>query len=336
MFFKKTTRQRTSPRPTLNAETLEPRAMLSVSPVDPVVALDVGPVNQAGYDCTHAGTCSGIWTNGGASTLRIHGNSGPEGTSHLRSENRFVVETPNNDTGITLHASAHPHADPDGFMKLGDIKGEFQPPQRVGKGTFTTGAGGDSIVHPQFNVGENGRMIIHPQFNVGEDGRMIIHPQFNVGEDGRMIVHPQFNVGEDAVWTNGSATSLHHTSTSLRSDNRFVIEKPNSDGNNGLLVPAGYDLRARQDGSQARLHDSVHCFSNGLRDALPTGTMIPHEDSHLSAKDLIGQPPEPKVAPPAPHVSDRAAVIDGGRDSYTHVERTSSAPRLNVFAMLGR
>ena len=115
-----------------------------------------------------------------------------------------------------------------------------------------------------------------------------------------------------------------------------MIEKPNSDGNNGLLVPAGYDIRAGQDGSQARLHDSVHCFSNGLRDALPTGTMIPHEDSHLSAKDLIGEPPEPKVAPPAPHVSDRAAVIDGGRDSYTHVERTSSAPRLNAFAMLGR
>ncbi|MEO2001468.1 MAG: hypothetical protein ABGW75_07555, partial [Pirellulales bacterium] len=50
----------------------------------------------------------------------------------------------------------------------------------VGKGTFTTGAGGDSIVHPQYNVGENGRMIVHPQYNVGEDGRMIVHPQYSV------------------------------------------------------------------------------------------------------------------------------------------------------------
>ena len=71
-------------------------------------------------------------------------------------------------------------------------------------------------------------------------------------------------------------------------------------------------------------------------ETLPTGTIIPHEDSHLSAKDLIGQPPDPKIAPPAPHVSDRAAVIDGGSDSYTEVEWTYFASRQEVFARMGR
>jgi len=245
MFFKTKRSPRKTTRQTLSTEQLEPKAMFSVSPVEPVVALDVGPVNQTGYSCENAGTCSDpIWTNGGASTLRIAGTAGPETATSLRSENRLFSEMPNNDSGISLRASANPHAGPEGFMKLGDIKGEFQLTQPladsagsggstslrsenrfvfevpkndgllvpagydfasfgleanervggVGKGTFTTGAGGDSIVHPQYNVGENGRMIVHPQYNVGEDGRMIVHPQYNVGEDGRMIVHPQYSV----------------------------------------------------------------------------------------------------------------------------------------------
>ena len=59
--------------------------MFSVSPVEPVVALDVGPVNQAGYDCTDAGTCSA-----------------------------------------------------EGFMKIGDIKGEVKPTERVGNAVSYT------------------------------------------------------------------------------------------------------------------------------------------------------------------------------------------------------
>ena len=58
MFFKTKTNRRKTTRQTLSTEQLEPKAMFSVSPVEPVVALDVGPVNQAGYDCTDAGTCS--------------------------------------------------------------------------------------------------------------------------------------------------------------------------------------------------------------------------------------------------------------------------------------
>ena len=108
MFFKTKRSPRKTTRQTLSTEQLEPKAMFSVSPVEPVVALDVGPVNQAGYDCTDAGTCSA-----------------------------------------------------DGFMKIGDIKGEVKPTERVGND-------GRSIVHPQYNVGEDGRMIVHPQYNVGE------------------------------------------------------------------------------------------------------------------------------------------------------------------------
>jgi len=58
MFFKTKRSPRKTTRQTLSTEQLEPKAMFSVSPVEPVVALDVGPVNQTGYDCTNAGTCS--------------------------------------------------------------------------------------------------------------------------------------------------------------------------------------------------------------------------------------------------------------------------------------
>lgn len=81
MFFKTKRNRRKETRQTLSSEQLEPKAMFSVSPVEPVVALDFGPVNQAGYDCTNAGTCIAdvIWTNGGASTLRIGETAGPRG-----------------------------------------------------------------------------------------------------------------------------------------------------------------------------------------------------------------------------------------------------------------
>ena len=256
MFFKTKRNRRKTTRQTLHTEQLEPKAMFSVSPVEPVVALDIGPVNQAGYDCTSAGTCSdSIWTNGGASTLRIYANSGPGGTTFMTSEDGRIIVHPQYNVGEDSH----------------------------------------SIVHPQYNVGEDGRMIIHPQFNVGEDGHMIIHPQFNVGEDGRMIIHPQFNVGEDG---------------------RMIVHPQYAVGEEGRSI--------------------VHPQYNLGEDAVPAGTIIPHKDSHLSAKDLIGQPPEPKIAPPSPHVSDRVAVIDDSNDRIEEVVRTSSAPRLEVFARMGR
>ncbi|HAU49036.1 MAG TPA: hypothetical protein DCW57_08165 [Planctomycetaceae bacterium] len=392
MFFKTKRNRRKTTRQTLSTEQLEPKAMFSVSPVEPVVALDVGPVNQAGYDCTNAGTCSGIWTNGGASTLRIGGNSGPGGTSFMTGEDGYthcmhelhfqgfttgaggdsIVHpqfsgavnslavanhspsligdsdrpgdvgtsfegrtTSDHDLNdITLHASANPHAGPEGFMKLGDIKGEFKLTQRiggsaspggddifmpkpnrgvslhdsvhclvggVGKGTFTPVANANGTATPSIQI-EDGRMIVHPQFNVGNDGRMIIHPQFNVGDDGRMIIHPQFSVGKATFTTGTGGDSIVHPQFNGGEDGRSI----------------------------------VHPQFNVGEETLPTGTIISHEDSHLSAKDLIGNPPEPKIAPPAPHVSDRVAVIDGGSDRFQEVVRTSSVPRLEVFARMGR
>tara|TARA_A100001011_G_scaffold140544_1_gene148516 strand:+ start:2439 stop:3617 length:1179 start_codon:yes stop_codon:yes gene_type:complete len=392
MFFKTKRNRRKTTRQTLSTEQLEPKAMFSVSPVEPVVALDVGPVNQAGYDCTNAGTCSGIWTNGGASTLRIGGNSGPGGTSFMTGEDGYthcmhelhfqgfttgaggdsIVHpqfsgavnslavanhspsligdsdrpgdvgtsfegrtTSDHDLNdITLHASANPHAGPEGFMKLGDIKGEFKLTQRiggsaspggddifmpkpnrgvslhdsvhclvggVGKGTFTPVANANGTATLSIQI-EDGRMIVHPQFNVGNDGRMIIHPQFNVGDDGRMIIHPQFSVGKATFTTGTGGDSIVHPQFNGGEDGRSI----------------------------------VHPQFNVGEETLPTGTIISHEDSHLSAKDLIGNPPEPKIAPPAPHVSDRVAVIDGGSDRFQEVVRTSSVPRLEVFARMGR
>ena len=333
MFSKTKRNRRKTIRQTLSTEQLEPKAMFNAAPLQAEIGFEdrlsddydandavfqIGSSQNITCDVGFVGggnhTCNAdrIWTNGGASTLRLGGNSGPGGSTFmtgddghmivhpqynvgengrmivhpqynvgengrmiihpqfrtsstagpgismsLRSENRFVFDIPKND-GLLVPAGYD-------FASF-----DLEPNERVGgvgKGTFTTGGGGDSIIHPQFNVGEDGRMIVHPQYNVGEDGRSIVHPQYNVGEDDHMIVHPQYKVGEDAI---------------------------------------------------------------------PAGTIIPHEDSHHSAKDLIGNPPEPKIAPPAPHVSDRVAVIDGGSDRIEEVARTSSAPRLAVFARMGR
>ena len=247
MFFNTKRSPRKTTHQTLSTEQLEPKAMFNATAFDTQicfedrlgssdmdmndvvlqvkdVALDVGPVNQAGYSCESVGPCSdGIWTNGGASTLRLAGTAGPETAPSLRSENRFVFEMPNNDSGISLHASANPHAGPEGFMKLGDIKGEFQLTQPlarsagsggstplrsenrfvfeapkndgllvpagydfasfgleanervggVGKGKFTNGAGGGSIVDPKYQVGDAGAVIVHPQSQDGEDSGLI-------------------------------------------------------------------------------------------------------------------------------------------------------------------
>jgi hypothetical protein len=283
MFFKTKRNRRKTTRQTLSTEQLEPKAMFSVSPVEPVVALDIGPVNQAGYDCTNAGTCSdSIWTNGGASTLRIGGNSGPGGSTFMTGEDGYTHcmhelhfqgfttgaggdsivhpefsgdvnslaltnQAPSligdsdrpGDVGtsfedrttsdhdlndITLRASANPNAAPDSFMKLGDIKGEFQLTQRFGG---SASPGGDDIFMPEPNRGVSLHDSVHCL--VGGVGKGTFTPVANANgtatlsiqvEDGRMIVHPQYNVGKGIlaqanqqpnlanVWTNGSATSM--------------------------------------------------------------------------------------------------------------------------------
>ena len=93
-------------------------------------------------------------------------------------------------------------------MKIGDIKGEVKPTERVGND-------GRSIVHPQYNVGEDGRMIVHPQYNVGEE-------TFTTGAGGDSICS---NVQQNHI----GGIAGPDLSTSLRSDNRFVFEIPKND-----------------------------------------------------------------------------------------------------------
>ena len=88
MFFQAKKNSRKTTRQTLSTEQLEPKAMFNATAFDTQicfedrlgssdmdvndvvlqvkdVTLDVGPVNQAGYSCENAGTCSDpIWTNG--------------------------------------------------------------------------------------------------------------------------------------------------------------------------------------------------------------------------------------------------------------------------------
>ena len=47
---------------------------------------------------------------------------------------------------IVLHASENPHRSPDGFIKLGDIKGDFQLTQHLGG---SASPGGDDVFMPK-------------------------------------------------------------------------------------------------------------------------------------------------------------------------------------------
>ena len=198
-------------------------------------------------------------------------------------------------------------------MKLGDIKGEFKLTQRIGG---SASPGGDDIFMPKPNRGVSLHDSVHCL--VGGVGKGTFTPVANANgtatpsiqiEDGRMIVHPQFNVGNDG-------RMIIHPQFNVGEDGPMIIHPQFNGGEDGRSI--------------------VHPQFKDGEETLPTGTIISHEDSHLSAKDLIGNPPEPKIAPPAPHVSDRVAVIDGGSDRFQEVVRTSSVPRLEVFARMGR
>ena len=181
--------------------------MFSVSPVEPVVALDVGPVNQANVeDCLVIEPSFNVGKDSrsivhpqysvgedGRSIVHpqynVGGTAGPELSTSLRSENRFVFEVPKNDSGITLHASANPHAGPEGFIKLGDIKGEFQLTQRL---AGSSDPGGDDVFMPKPN---------RIAGSVGPGGT-----SFMTGVNSLAQANQQPNLTN--VWTNGNATSM--------------------------------------------------------------------------------------------------------------------------------
>ena len=292
--------------------------MFSVSPVEPVVALDVGPVNQAGYDCTNAGTCSAdgfmkigdikgevkptervgndgrsivhpqynvgedgrmivhpqykvgeetFTTGAGGDSIcsnvkqnHIGGIAGPDLSTSLRSDNRFVFEIPKNDSGISLHASVNPHAGPEGFMKLGDIKGEFRQTLSIGG---TAGTGGSTFMSDTtvaascIQTTTLGLTVLaqanqQPSLTAIRDVDIASESTGSANPGGDDVFMPKPNRTD--VWTNGSATSL----------------APFTTGEGGDSI--------------------VHPQYNVGEETLPTGTIISHEDSHLSAKDLIGQP----------------------------------------------
>ena len=146
MFFKTKRNRCKTTRQTLHTEQLEPKAMFSVSPVEPVVALDVGPVNQANVeDCMviepvfNVGEDSRMivhpqYNVGEASRMIVHPQYNLAGSSDPGGDDIFM---PKPNRGVSLHDSVH--------CLVGDI----------GKAPFTTGAGGDSIVHPEFMTGVN-------------------------------------------------------------------------------------------------------------------------------------------------------------------------------------
>ena len=170
MFFKTKRSPRKTTRQTLSTEQLEPKAMFSVSPVEPVVSLDVGPVNQTGDNgCsivhpTFRGGEDGrmivhpAFRGGEGGRMIVHpefsddvdslaltnhspsliGDSDRPGDVGTSFEDRITSDHDLND--ITLRASANPHAGPEGFMKLGDIKGEFQLTQHLSISTYPNGS----------------------------------------------------------------------------------------------------------------------------------------------------------------------------------------------------
>ena len=183
MFFKTKRNRRKTTRQTLHTEQLEPKAMFSVSPVEPVVALDVGPVNQANVeDCM---VIEPVFNVGEDGRMIIHPqfNVGEDGRSivhpqyNVGEDSRMIVHPqynlagssdpggddifmPKPNRGVSLHDSVH--------CLVGDI----------GKAPFTTGAGGDSLVHPEFMTGVNSLAQANQQPQIAN------------------------------VWTNGNATSM--------------------------------------------------------------------------------------------------------------------------------
>jgi hypothetical protein len=104
---------------------------------------------------------------------------------------------------VKTYCTGYCFADTDGFIKLGDIKGELKPTERVGED-------GRSIVHPQYNVGGSadpgGDDVFMPKPNrlsgtAGPGGT-----SFLTGVNSLAQANQQPQIA--SVWTNGNATSM--------------------------------------------------------------------------------------------------------------------------------
>ena len=174
MFFKTKRNRRKTTRQTLHTEQLEPKAMFSVSPVEPVVALDVGPVNQASVeDCM---VIEPVFNVGENSRMIVHPqyNVGENGRMiihpqfNVGEDGRMIIH-PQFNVGEDGRSIVHPQYNVGGSADPGGDDIFMPKPNRgvslhdsvhclvgdIGKAPFTTGAGGDSIVHPEFMTGVN-------------------------------------------------------------------------------------------------------------------------------------------------------------------------------------
>ena len=146
-------------------------------------------------------------------TENIGGNSGPGGTSFF-TENVGTNSGPGGSTFLTGYSEA------DGFMKLGDIRGEFSPSRKADGvsdqvAQFTTGGGGDSV-HQEPGTEDPGPEDPGPGYRSNWDvicdiGTSIKQTSVadaltNGGTEGYTEVEWTYLKGD--VWTNGSATSF--------------------------------------------------------------------------------------------------------------------------------
>ncbi len=187
MFFKTKRDRCKATRQTLHTEQLEPKAMFSVSPVEPVVALDVGPVNQASVeDCMIVHPQYNVGENG---RMIVHPQYNLGGSADPGGDDIFM---PKPNRGARLHDSVH--------CLVGG----------VGKAPFTTGAGGDSVVHPDFNVGGSsdpgGDDVFMPKPNRIGRACSLEGQAFLTAVNSLAQANQQPSLTN--VWTNGSATSM--------------------------------------------------------------------------------------------------------------------------------
>ena len=242
MFLKNKRNRCKTTRQTLHTEQLEPKAMFSVSPVEPVVALDVGPVNQANVeDCMVIEPVFNVGEDGRMviePVFNVGGSASPGLSTDLRSENHFVFEVPKNDSGITLHASANPHAGPEGFIKLGDIKGDFQLTQRIGG---SASPGGDNVFMPKPN---------RISGTAGPGGTSFFTGVNSLAQANQA---PSLTSIRDADVASESVAG----SSDPGGDDVFM-PKPNRIA--GSANPGGDDVFMPKPNLGVSLHDSVHCL----------------------------------------------------------------------------
>ena len=199
MFFETKRNPRKTTRQTLSTEQLEPKAMFSATALPDVEStasdrLDIGPVNRAAEVNQVNSYCTGYCVAGDTGFIKLgdikgelrpaqnlSGTAGPGGSSFLRSDNRFVIETPKNDNVPSWTEFLKPTEDVVVVRDPLDVRNPIDMANGLSMGT---------------NYGNI----------TGEDGRSIVHPEFSGGVNSLSQANQQPQIA--SVWTNGNATSI--------------------------------------------------------------------------------------------------------------------------------